>query len=165
MGNLRPIRSLLAGTAVLTGLVMSAPAHAAPIYPMIAVTITARAGQTPTFAVTAQAPSAWTCIPGTWGGGTFVVACTPPAAPTGFTNTCIWNAVAVSSVGIPLAGNLYAQAHCDSDPGASTSTPSGTSNAGAAVVNVAFDTFYCRVYGGFFEPSMRPWTVTCTDNH
>lgn len=165
MRSLRTFRLVLAASGVVTGLVMTAPAHAAPIYPMIAVTITARAGQVPTYTVTAQAPTPWTCAQGQWGSGTYEVACTPPIAPAGFTNTCIWNAVAITSAGIPLAGNLYAQANCDNDPGASAATPSGTSNSGAAVVNLAFTTFYCRVIGGATEPSTRPWTATCTDNH
>jgi hypothetical protein len=164
MRSLRTFRLVLAATGVVTGLVMTAPANAAPITPMIAVTITARAGMVPTFDASVQAP-AWTCVKQQWGSGTFVVACTPAAAPGGFTNTCVWNAVAITSAGIPLAGNLYAQSYCDTDEGAGASTPSGTSTASSAVVDVAFTTFYCRVDGGATEPSTRPWTVTCTDNH
>lgn len=165
MRRIRSARVLVMAAALVGGAVTATPANAAPIYPMIAVQITARAGQVPTYSVVAQAPTPWSCAQGPWGSGVFVVTCTAPAAPVGFENTCLWTVVNVTSAGIPGAGNLYGQTQCDNHPGSAASTPSGGSASDVDAVNVQFSTVVCRAQGGVFEPSTRPWTVSCTNNH
>lgn len=164
MNGMRKARVVLAATAVVSGFTLTAPANAAPIYPMIVVTVTGRAGVTPSFTITAQSPT-WTCVQGTWSAGSYVVECTPPTPPAGFTNTCLNTAVSVTSGGIPGAGALYGQTHCDDDPGSAASTPTGSSAVDADVPNVEFTKGYCEVHGGPAEPAKRPWTVTCTIDH
>ena len=167
MNRLRnAVRLLAVGTGALSTLVTATQANAAlPIYPMIAITISARAGQVPTYVVTAQAPGLWACSQPTWGLGTYVVHCTPPAAPAGFENVCVWNIVTVTSAGIPGFGPLNARANCDGDPGAAASTNTGGTNQATTLPNIVFSDFYCSVSGGINEPGMRPWTVNCTVDH
>ena len=165
MRRIRSVPVALVAAGLISGVVPQAPAQAAtPLYAMITVTINARAGVRPTFTVSAQAP-AWKCVEGTWGSGTYVVECTPPPAPDGFENYCAWNVLAVTSAGIPGAGNLYGHTHCDTNAGSSASTPTGASSGDADLVNVPVSTFYCRGFGGAVEPALRPWTITCTANH
>lgn len=157
---------LVAAAGLVSAVATATPAEAAlPVYPMIAITISARAGQVPTATVSAQAPAFWTCSQPTWGFGTYVVACTPPAAPPGFENVCAWNIVTVTSAGIPGFGPLNARASCDGDPGAAASTNSGGTNQAATLPNIPFSTFFCSAAGGVNEPAMRPWTVNCTVDH
>lgn len=164
------IRSLRLGAlaaAVTAVVAMTGPAHATPIYPMLFVTINAPVAGVVTYSIDAQAPAGWTCVQLTWAAGSYHLQCSPPAAPRGFENTCVWNVVKVQTSGV--RGALYGQSHCDKDPGASANVaanaglPAG--NAAWANPNLQFSSAYCRADTGINDTFVRPWTVRCSVNH
>lgn len=164
MPKIRSLRAATVGAALVAGVAMITPANATPIYPMLFVTISAQpGGGPPTWSIDAQAPTGWSCTTPTWASGTYHLQCQPPAAPPNFENTCVWNVVKVQTTGI--AGTLYGQSHCDSDPGASASTGAPGASAAGAPANVQFTYAHCRATTGATDALTRPWTVRCSVNH
>ncbi len=168
--TLHRLRTAVAVSGLLAGGLGLAPAHAAPIYPMLFLTISAPAGLgAPTYTIDAQAPAGWQCGALSWvvsppgGTGTATVSCSPPVAPMGFENTCVWNVAKVLSTGV--SGNLYGQSFCETNNGAAVSTGVPGTNVFGTAVNVQFKTATCRAIASPVEQLVRPWTVRCSINH